>query len=85
MSVMKISVALDERHVRLARRAAKAEGLSLSAYISLALAQKLADQERLDAGRKLYAAWGAETVPTAADRAVFLEQMQRPKRRPRVA
>ncbi len=77
----KISIAVDKEQLRLARKAAKAEGLSLSAYIAQALGSRLEDQERLDAARALHRSWGTASAPTDKDRAEFLAQMSRPSRR----
>ena len=85
MASTKISVSLDRDQLTKARRAAKSEGLSLSAYLAVALAAKLEEQERLDAARELFATWGPESVPTADERRQFLEQMARPKKRRRRA
>jgi len=81
----KISVSLEQDQLKKARRAAKSEGVSLSAYLSAALATKLEEQERLDAARELFASWGPEAAPTAEERRRFLEQMARPKKRRRRA
>jgi hypothetical protein len=77
----KISIAIDKQQLRRARAAAKTEGLSLSAYIARALASKLEDQGRVNAGRELHASWGPDTVPTDKDRAEFLARMARPRQR----
>lgn len=85
MASTKISVSLDRDQLKKARGAAKAEGLSLSAYLAAALASRLEEQERLDAARELFASWGPESAPTAEERRRFLEQMARPKKRRRRA
>jgi hypothetical protein len=77
----KISIAIDKQQLKRARSAAKAEGLSLSAYIARALGNQLEDQRRLDAARELHASWGVSAVPTAADRDAFLARMARPRAR----
>ena len=77
----KISIAIDRERLRLARLAAKAEGLSLSGYIARALGNQLADQRRLDAARELYQGWDEGSVPTQAEREAFLARMARPRRR----
>jgi hypothetical protein len=81
MPTAKISIAIDKQQLRRARVAAKAEGLSLSAYIARALGNQLEDQRRIDAARELYASWGADATPTAADREAFLVRMSRPRGR----
>ena len=81
MPTTKISIAIDKQQLRLARSAAKTEGLSLSAYIGRALGSQLADQARIEAARELHTSWGAGTIPTAADRDAFLARMSRPRAR----
>jgi hypothetical protein len=81
----KISIAIDEQHLRLARRAAKTEGVSLSAYIGRALAAKLEDQRRIEAARALHETWGPESLPTAEEREAFLARMAPKGRRRRHA
>jgi len=81
MPTTKISIAIDPQQLGLARSAAKAEGLSLSAYIARALGKQLEDQVRIDAARELHAGWHASTIPTAADRDAFLARMSRPRSR----
>lgn len=76
----KISIAIDKQQLRLARAAAKSEGLSLSAYIGRALGNQLDEQRRLDAARELYRSWGPDTIPTPEDRARFLLRMRRKRR-----
>ena len=81
MRTSKISIAVDKQLLRLARRAAAAEEISLSAYIGRALARQLETQERTDAARELYRSWGPETVPTPADWEDFRRAMSRPRKR----
>lgn len=89
MRTTKISIAIDKEQLRLARRAAVSEGLSLSSYIARGLGNQLEDQQRLDAARELYEAWGPDTAPTPSERDEFLAKMARsgasPKRRKRRA
>ena len=81
MPTTKISIAIDEGQLRLARKGAKSEGLSLSGYIARALGNHLEDQERVDAARKLYKQWGPESVPTPRDREAFRTKMSRSRKR----
>ena len=85
MGTKKISIALDEERLVLARAAAKSERMSLSAYISRALVKQLEDQERLEAARELHRSWGRSGIPTAKDREEFLARMSRLRRRRRKA
>ena len=80
MATKKISIAIDEKKLALARAAAKSERVSLSAYIARALTKQLEDQERLDAARELQRSWGRSGIPTARERAEFLARMSRPRR-----
>lgn len=80
MRTTKISIAIDQEQLRIARDAAKSEGLSLSAYIARALGNQLEEQQRLDAARELYQSWGADTVPTPKERDQFLARMRRKRR-----
>jgi hypothetical protein len=81
MRTTKISIAIDKKQLRLARRASKSEGLSLSSYIARALASQLEEQVRIDAARALHRSWGRQSVPSAADRAEFLSKMSRSRKR----
>ena len=81
MRTTKISIAIDKQQLRRARAVAKAEGLSLSAYIARALVVQLAEQRRIEAARELVSSWGVESEPTVDERDAFLAQMARPRRR----
>lgn len=80
MSTTRIRIAIGQQQLKRARSAAKAEGLSLSAYIARALGKELEDQRRIDAARALHARWGASSLPTAADHEAFLARMAGPRR-----
>ncbi|HEX6765526.1 MAG TPA: hypothetical protein VF103_08620 [Polyangiaceae bacterium] len=81
MRTTKISIAIDKEQLRLARRAAGSEGMSLSAYIGRSLNRQLEAQERVEAARALHRKWGPETVPTASDWEDFRRAMTRPRKR----
>jgi hypothetical protein len=85
MRTTKISIAIDKENLRLARRAATSEHISLSAYIGRALERQLAQQQRTEAAREIHRGWGPETVPTAADWEEFRRAMSRPRKRRRKA
>jgi len=85
MRTTKISIAIDREDLRLARRAAVSEGISLSAYIGRALGKQLDQQQRIEAARELHRGWGPETVPTTADWEDFRRAMARPRKRRRKA
>lgn len=74
-----VRIAIDPQQLKHARSAAKAEGVSLSAYIARALGNQLEDQQRIDAARALHVSWGNSAIPTAADREAFLARMARPR------
>jgi hypothetical protein len=81
MRTTKISIAIDKEQLRLARRTAGSEGISLSAYIGRALDRQLEAQKRIEAARELHRGWGPETVPTASDWEDFRRAMARPRKR----
>jgi len=85
MRTTKISIAIDKQLLRMARRAAASERISVSAYIGRALGRQLEAQERTEAAREMYRSWGPETVPTAADWEDFQRAMARPRKRRRKA
>jgi hypothetical protein len=76
----KISIAVDKKKLRMARAAAKAAGLSLSAFLSRGLDLQLEAHDRLQAARELAASWGVDSVPTVDERAAFRRAMSRPRR-----
>jgi len=85
MATKKISIALGDEKLALARAAAKSERVSLSAYIARALGKQLECQERLDAARELHRSWGRSGIPTPRDREEFHAHMSRPRKRRRKA
>ena len=85
MRTAKISIAIEKEKLRLARRAAASEGLSLSAYIGRALGRQLDVQNRIEAARALHRGWGSQTLPTPADWDDFRRAMTRPRKRRRNA
>jgi hypothetical protein len=85
MRTTKISIAIDKQLLRVLRRAAASERISVSAYIGRALGRQLEAQERTEAARELYRSWGRESVPTASDWEDFRRVMARPRKRRRKA
>lgn len=77
----KISISIDSEQLRLARAAAKSEGMSLSGFLARALGTQLEEHRRLEAARDLYRAWGPESIPTRVDHEAFLASMSRPRKR----
>ncbi len=82
MRTAKISIAVDKRKLRLARMAAKAEGLSLSAFFVRGLDDRLERHERRRAAHELAATWGPESIPTEKELEEFRRHMAR-LRKPR--
>jgi hypothetical protein len=85
MRTTKVSIAVDKQKLRLARAAAKSEGLSLSAFIGRALDLQLEEHGRVVAARELWADWGPESAPTDSDREALRRHMARPRKRGRAA
>lgn len=81
MRTTKISIAVDKQKLRLARAAAKADGLSLSAFIARGLDRQLDEHDRREAARELAATWGPASIPSDDERAEFRNHMLRPRRR----
>ena len=61
----KISVAMGREELRLAKTAANAEGISLSAYVTRAVRDRLAEQRRLAAARAVMSTFGVGDFPSA--------------------
>lgn len=78
----KISVALGREELRLARRAAEQEGLSLSAFVTSAVRARVAEKRRADAAREVLASFEADELPTEAQQQELLALWSAP--RPRI-
>ena len=63
----KISVAMGLSELRLARTAAEDEGVSLSAFVTRAVRDRLEERERLEAEREVLAGFLPHEVPTAEE------------------
>jgi len=63
----KISVAMGREELRLAKTAANAEGISLSAYVTRAVRDRLAEQRRLAAARAVMATFDMGDFPSAEE------------------
>jgi hypothetical protein len=61
----KISVAMGRNELRLAKTAAEDEGVSLSAYVTRAVRDRLEERERQEAQREVLATFLPEEIPTA--------------------
>jgi len=61
----KISVAMGQNELRLAKTAAEEEGVSLSAYVTRAVRERLEERERQEARREVLATFLPHEIPTA--------------------
>lgn len=78
----KISVALGREELRLARRVAEQEGLSLSAFVTTAIRARVAEKRRADAAREVLGSFEDEDLPTPEQEEALLRAWARPRRRP---
>ncbi|MBS2019851.1 MAG: hypothetical protein JST00_43715 [Deltaproteobacteria bacterium] len=78
LTTQKISVAMGREELRLAKTAARAEGLSLSAYITSAVRERLEERRRMAAARELLATFAPEELPTADEEKRLLALWARP-------
>jgi hypothetical protein len=84
-ATQKISVAMGLPELRLAKTAAKAEGMSLSAFVTQAVRRQLEERERLEAGRAIVATFAPEELATPEEQRELLALWNRtasPKKRP---
>ena len=63
-TTQKISVAMGRDELRLARSAADEEGLSLSAFVTRAVRERLEERRRMEAAREVLATFSPEDLPT---------------------
>jgi hypothetical protein len=82
-STEKISVAIGREELRRAKTAAQEEGVSLSSFVTSALRERLAAKGRLEAAKKVLAAFEPEDLPTAAEERDLLAEWSSAKARPR--
>jgi len=75
----KISVAIGREELRLAKRAADAEGLSLSAFVTSAVRARIAEKRRADAARQVLAAFDPEDFPSPEQESELLALWTRPR------
>jgi hypothetical protein len=68
----KISVAMGRDELRLAKTAAEEDGVSLSAYVTRAVRERLEERERLEAAREVLATFGRDELATPAEQSEFL-------------
>jgi hypothetical protein len=72
-ATQKISVAMGRDELRLAKTAAHEEGVSLSAYVTRAVRERLQERRRLEAAREFLATFAAEELPTAEEQRALVE------------
>lgn len=78
-ATQKISVAMGRDELRLAKTAAQAEGLSLSAYVTRAVRDRLEERRRMEAARAFLATFDADELPTPEEEKDLLELWARPR------
>lgn len=78
-ATQKISVAMGRDELRLAKTAAQAEGLSLSAYVTRAVRDRLEERRRMEAAREVLATFDADELPTPEEEQRLLELWTRPR------
>ena len=78
-ATQKISVAMGKDELRLAKTAAKQEGVSLSAYVTRAVRERLEERRRLEAAREFLATFAPDELPTAEEQRQLLELWMRPR------
>jgi uncharacterized protein (DUF1778 family) len=60
----KISVAMGREELQLAKTAAKAEGVSLSAFVTTAVRERLEEKRRMEAAREVLETFAPEDFPS---------------------
>jgi hypothetical protein len=76
----KISVSLGKRELLRARSAARRSGVSLSAFLTAAVRDRLAEQERREAAQELLETFSPNERATSGERAELLALWARPRR-----
>jgi hypothetical protein len=69
----KISVAMGRDELRLAKTAAREEGVSLSAYVTRAVRERLEERRRLEAARAVLTTFRPDELPTPAEQDELVE------------
>jgi hypothetical protein len=72
-ATQKISVAMGMGELKLAKDAALEEGVSLSAYITRAVRQRLQERSRLEAAREFLATFAPEELPTPEEQHALIQ------------
>src|SRR5690242_13867261 len=74
----KVSVSIGKEELRQARRLAAKLGLSLSTFVTKAVREQVAEQERREAGQAVLAGFPVEDRATPDEMAVLLERWAAP-------
>jgi hypothetical protein len=77
-STEKISVAMGREELRLAKTAAREAGVSLSAFVTEAVRDRLTEKRRREAAREVLATFDREDFPTADRERELLELWSTP-------
>jgi hypothetical protein len=72
-ATQKISVAMGRAELRLAKTAAEEEGVSLSAYVTLAVRERLEERRRVEAAREFLATFAPDELPTPDEQRQLVE------------
>jgi hypothetical protein len=72
-ATQKISVAMGRNELRLAKTAAHDEGVSLSAYVTRAVRERLQERRRIEAAREFLATFAPEEIPTPEEQRELVE------------
>jgi hypothetical protein len=78
-ATQKISVAMGRDELRLAKTAAEEEGVSLSAYVTRAVRERLEERQRQAAAREFLATFAPDELPTPDEQRELLELWTRPR------
>ena len=78
----KISVAMGREELRLAKTAAREAGVSLSAFVTEAVRDRLAEKRRREAAQAVLATFDPADFPTADQERELLEVWSTPAARP---
>ena len=76
-ATQKISVAMGRDELRLAKTAAHEEGVSLSAYVTRAVRERLQERRRMEAAREFLATFAPEELPTAEEQRTLADLWMR--------
>jgi hypothetical protein len=75
----KISVAMGRDELRLAKTAADEEGVSLSAFVTRAVRERLEERRRLEAAREVLASFSPDELPSLEEERQLLALWTRPR------